>query len=135
MLSIYVRVKSGNTSKYYLFRFSSGTKCACKSTGCGFDPHSTRWNINFTFIFSFLRSGVEGKARRWVPPLNKQCFQKLAGSGERSVLTLGSLCLPCCVRNTAWSWSTQSKSSNFIISLFKHLHYYVSSNFDVKDVV
>ena len=27
-----------------------------------------------------------------------QCLQNLAKSGERSVLTLGSLCLPCCAR-------------------------------------
>ena len=27
-----------------------------------------------------------------------------AESGERSVLTLGSLYLPCCRRDTAWSW-------------------------------
>ena len=26
---------------------------------------------------------------------------ELAESGERSVLTLGSLCLPCCLRDTA----------------------------------
>ena len=25
-------------------------------------------------------------------------------SEERNVLTLGSLCLPCCVRDTGWSW-------------------------------
>ena len=31
-----------------------------KSTGCGFDPHSRKWNI-YTFIFPFLRSGVEAK--------------------------------------------------------------------------
>ena len=43
-------------------------------------------------------------ARRWVQPLNTQCLQNLAESGERSVLTLGSLYLPCCVRDTAWSW-------------------------------
>ena len=28
-----------------------------------------------------------------------------AENGERSVLTLGYLCLPCSVRDTAWSWS------------------------------
>ena len=33
-----------------------------------------------------------------------QCLQNSAKSGERSVLALGSLCLPCCVRDTAWSW-------------------------------
>ena len=42
--------------------------------------------------------------RRWVPPLDTQCLQKLAESGERGVLTLGSLCLSCCVLDTAQSW-------------------------------
>ena len=42
-----------------------------------------------------------GKARRRVPPFNTQCLQNLAESGERSALTLGSLCLPCCVRDAA----------------------------------
>ena len=62
-----------------------------KSTGCEFDPHSRRRNIYLL-------------ARRWVLPLNTQCLQNSADSGERSVLTLGSLCLPSCVRYTAWSW-------------------------------
>ena len=26
------------------------------------------------------------------------------GNWENGVLTLGSICLPCCVRNTTWSW-------------------------------
>ena len=43
------------------------------------------------------------KARRCVPLLNTQCIQNLAETGERIVLTLGSLCLPCYVRDTAWS--------------------------------
>ena len=42
--------------------------------------------------------------RRWVLSLNTPCLQNSAESGERSVLTLGSLCLPCCVRDTVWSW-------------------------------
>ena len=29
---------------------------------------------------------------------------EFAESKERSVLTLGSLCLPCCIRNTSCSW-------------------------------
>ena len=91
----------------YQFEIQSwrrGAECACKSTGCGFDPQSRRWNIYFTLIFLFLRSGVEGKARRWVLPLNTQCLQNSAESGERSVLTRGSLCLSYYVRDTAWSW-------------------------------
>ena len=27
-------------------------------------------------------------------------------NGEQSVLTLGYLCLPCCMQNTAWSWDS-----------------------------
>ena len=59
----------------------------------------------FIYIYNFISSlWCRGKARHWVPPLNTQCLQKSAEIGEQSVLTLGSLCLPCCVRDTAWSW-------------------------------
>ena len=34
-----------------------------------------------------------------VLPINTQCLQNSAENGGRSVLTLGSLCLPCCVRD------------------------------------
>ena len=37
-------------------------------------------------------------AQRWVPSLSTQYLQNSAESGERSVLTIGSLCLLCCVR-------------------------------------
>ena len=120
-----------------------------------------RERINYYFlIFSFLRSGIKSKVRRWFPPLNtqyiekffgkwgteclhhyvpsaycavygiqreseyifisslwcrskmrcwfrplnRQCLQISASSEEWSVLTLGSLCLPCCMRDTARSW-------------------------------
>ena len=57
------------------------------------------------FLLFFISSlWCLDKAWRWAPPLNTQCFQNLAASGERSVLTLGSLCLPCCVRDTGCSW-------------------------------
>ena len=37
-----------------------------------------------------------------------QCFQNSADNWERSVLTLGSLCLPCCVTlKKSYSFSTQ----------------------------
>ena len=75
-----------------------------KPTDCGFDPDSRRWNIYLKFIFPFSSLWCRGKSRRWVLPLNKRCLQNSAESGERSVLTLDSLCLPCCVRDTAWSW-------------------------------
>ena len=31
-----------------------GIKCDCKSTGCGFDPHSRRWNIYLNLYFHFF---------------------------------------------------------------------------------
>ena len=34
--------------------WSRGTKCACKSTGCEFDPHSRRWNIYLNLYFHFF---------------------------------------------------------------------------------
>ena len=37
----------------------------------------------------------------YIKLLNTQCLQNSAESGERSVLTLGFLCLPYCVRDTA----------------------------------
>ena len=36
----------------------------------------------------------------WVPTLNVQCLENLTESGGQSVLTLGSLCLPCYMENT-----------------------------------
>ena len=51
--------------------------------------------IKYLFKFSFLCYLCRGNARRWVSPLDTQCLQNLAESGERGVLTLGSLCLPC----------------------------------------
>ena len=57
--------------------------------------------IYFNF-FAMVR--CRGKTRRRVPPLNTQCLQNSVESGGQSLLTLGSFCLPCCVRNTAWSW-------------------------------
>ena len=34
----------------------------------------------------------------------RNASKNLAKTGERSVFTLGSLCLLCCVRDAAWSW-------------------------------
>ena len=58
-----------------------------KPTGCGFDPHSRRWNIYLNLYFH-SSLWCRGQARRWVLPLNTQCLQNSAESGERSVLTL-----------------------------------------------
>ena len=43
--------------------------------------------------FSIFSLWCGGQTRRWVTE-----------SGERSVLTLDSLCLPCSVLDTTWSW-------------------------------
>ena len=85
-------------------------------------PIPTQEDEIFIYIYifiSFLWCRAKGKARRWVPPLNTKCLQKLAESGERSILILGSLCLPCCVRNTAWSWKKKRKSQ---IITFSSVH-------------
>ena len=70
-----------------------------KSTGCGFDPPLEDMKYLFIFIFPFVRSGVEAKRGvEFSQPLNTQCLQNSAeNGGERSVLILGSLCLPCSV--------------------------------------
>ena len=74
-----------------------------KSTGCGFDPHSRRWSIYLNVYFHFfalvtrLSAALSSATHHAMPP-------EFTETGERSVLTLGSLCLPCCVRNTVWSW-------------------------------
>ena len=80
-----------------------GTKRDCKTEWLWVRSPLEEMKYLLKFIFPFLRSGVEAKARRWVLPLNTQCLQNLAESGDRSVLTIGSLCLPCFVRDTAWS--------------------------------
>ena len=54
------------------------------------------------FIFPVLRSGVEVKRDvEFCHFIITQCLQNSTENGERSVLTLGSLCLPCCLRDTA----------------------------------
>ena len=55
------------------------------ATGCGFDPQTRELNIHLNLYFHFFVSTT----------------QHAMQSGERSVLTLGSLCLPYCVQNTA----------------------------------
>ena len=62
----------------------------------------TRWlwvrsplqKMNYFLLFSFLRTATKEKARRCVPPPTNS-----AESSERSILTLGSLCLICCMRD------------------------------------
>ena len=55
--------------------------------------------LYYLLIFSILRS--DNNAR--VLALNTECLKKFVGKWgrDRSVLTLGSIYLPCCVRDTA----------------------------------
>ena len=60
----------------------------------------------FKFMFPFLRSGVEAKrgvefrhSARNASRIRKS--ERFAESRERGVLTVGSLCLTYCVRDTA----------------------------------
>ena len=48
-----------------------------KSTGCGLDPHSRKWNIYLNLYFHFFTHlWSQGKARRWIPPFNTQCIRR-----------------------------------------------------------
>ena len=86
---------------YWSQSWRSGTKCDRK-TGCGFDPHSRRWNIYLNLYFHFF--ALVSRLSSALGSATQHAMQNSAESGEQSVLTLGSLCLPCCVRDTAWSW-------------------------------
>ena len=66
-------------------RGAEAQSVTAKSTGCGLDLHSRKLNIYLHLYFHF----------------NTQCLQSSAESWERSILTLGSLCLPCYLRDTA----------------------------------
>ena len=74
-----------------------------KPIGCGFDPRSRRRNIYlYLYFHSFAlvsrqRAALSSASQHAMPP-------ELGGKWERSVLTLGSICLRCCVRDTAWGW-------------------------------
>ena len=63
------------------------------ATGYEFDLYSRKLNIYLNVYFHLCRCRV--------PPLNTQFLQNSAESGRRIVLTLGSLCQTCCVRDTA----------------------------------
>ena len=85
----------------------------------------------FTFIYSFLRSGVEAK-RDVKFSHYTQCLQNLAESGERCVLTLGSLCLPCSVRDTEWSLF-----NFFFLRWLNKVRYYdlLPKNWELKKII
>ena len=81
------------------YRGEAAQSVTVKPTGCGFEE--MKYLLKFIFFSSLW---CRGKARRWDLSLNTQCIQNPAESGERSVLILDSICLPCYVRDTAWSW-------------------------------
>ena len=87
---------------YWGQSWRSGTKCDCKTDWLWVRSPLEEMKYLLKFIFPFLRSGIEAKV--WVLSLNTQCLQNSAESGKTECLTLGSFCLPCCVRDTAWSW-------------------------------
>ena len=59
-----------------------GAKCVfVDATGCEFGPNSRKLNIYLNV--SFFRSGVDVKARRWVPPLNTRFLQNSAKKGNK----------------------------------------------------
>ena len=66
-------------------------------TGCGFDSHPEE--MKYLFIFIFFRSGVRAKSGVEFRHLTRNTSS--AESEERSVLTLGFLCLRCYVWDTA----------------------------------
>ena len=88
---------------------AQGCQCDCKRNGCLFDFHSEKW-----FFFFHLLGLVTGKSAEFCHS-TRQCLQNSAERWERSVLTLGSLCPPCRVRDTAWSW--------FLIYLYLYFNY------------
>ena len=55
----------------------------------------------FKFIFRFLRSGVEARSGVEFRHSARNAFKNSVENLEQSVLTLGSLCMPCCVWDIA----------------------------------
>ena len=98
-------------------KHSRGTKCDCKIDWLWVRSplEEIKYLLTLHILHIFISSlWCRGKVRRWVPPLKAQYLQNSAERVERSVLTLGSLCLPCCVRDTAWS------SFNFFNLMMNH---------------
>ena len=86
-----------NLLKFWGRSWRSGTRCDCETNWLWVRSPLEEMKYLFKFIFPFLRSGVKAKCG---VEFRYSCNE----SGERSILTLGSLCLPCCVRDRAWSW-------------------------------
>ena len=64
-------------------------------------PTRVKTKYIFTFIFSFIRSGVEAKRGVEYRHSTRNASRTRRKVGKRRVLTLGSLCLPCYVRDSA----------------------------------
>ena len=109
-LTVNISCRLDRRSGKYLYlnysRFYSHTLCPCATTGLSWS--SVRHPLE---EMKYLLTWCRRQARRWVLPLNTPCLQNSAESGERSVLTLGSLCLPCSVWDTAWSWKKNQFSA------------------------
>ena len=103
----------------YDFIISKDTQSVpVNATGCGFDAYSRKRHncLNFFVL-------VSRKTRRWVQPFNMQCLQNSAERGERGVLRLGSLCLPC-VRDTACNWYIFFNRWTFLLEAFVWFYFY-----------
>ena len=83
----------------------------------------TKYLFKYVFIFPFLHSR-RGQARHWVLPLNTLRLQNPTECEERSVLTLGSLCLSCRGRDTAWSWFSYLFFNIYVHIFMKYNLYY-----------
>ena len=86
---------------YYSLEASRGAgaqNVTVKLTGCGF---SRKWNsylhkyFHFFALVSRQSAALSSATQHAMPP-------EFSRKWRHSVLALGSLCLPCCVRNTAW---------------------------------
>ena len=80
----------------------SGTKCDCKTDWLWVWSPLEEMKHFLKFIFPFLRSGVE--AKRGFDFCHSTRNASRIRQKVGSFLTLGSLCLPCCGRDTEWSW-------------------------------
>ena len=63
------------------------------ATGCGFHPHTDKCNIYLNLYFLRLSAALHSATQHAMSP-------EFGVKGERSVSTLGPLCIPC-VRGTA----------------------------------
>ena len=79
----------------------SGTRCDCKTDWLWVRSPLEEMKYLLKFIFPFLRSGVEVKRGVEFCHSTRNTSRIRQKVGNGSVLTLGSLCLPCCVRDIA----------------------------------